>query len=63
MTGNQFFNADPAAIMQKLYQIKAEQDGRDVTIVAHAAVKRTEAAVKDEMLESRWPAGREEIPA
>lgn len=62
MPENQFFNADPAAIMQKLYQIKAEQDGRDVTIVARA-VKRTEAAVKDEMLESRWPAGREEIPA
>lgn len=62
MTGNQFFNANPAAIMQKLYQIKAEQDGRDVTIVARA-VKRTEAAVKDEMIENRWPAGREEIPA
>lgn len=55
-------NANPALIVQKLYQIKAEQDGRDVTIVARA-VKRTEAAVKDEMLESRWPAGREEIPA
>lgn len=61
MPGNQFFNADPAAIMQKLYQIKAEQDGRDVTIVAHA-VKRT-AAIKDEMMESRRPAVRKEIPA
>lgn len=55
-------NANPALIVQKLYQIKAEQDGRDVAVVTHA-VKRTEAAVKDEMLESRWPAGREEIPA
>ena len=36
-----FINANPATIMQRLYQIKAEQDGRDVVIVAHA-VKRNE---------------------
>ena len=31
-----FVNANPATIMQRLYQIKAEQDGRDVVIIAHA---------------------------
>lgn len=29
-------NANPATIMTRLYQLKAEQDGKDVTIVAHA---------------------------
>ena len=36
-----FINANPATIMQRLYQIKAEQDGRDVVIIAHA-VRRDE---------------------
>ena len=36
-----FVNANPATIMQRLYQIKAEQDGRDVVIIAHA-VRRDE---------------------
>ena len=31
-----FINANPATIMQRLYQIKAEQDGRDVVVIAHA---------------------------
>lgn len=29
-------NANPATIMTRLYQLKAEQDGKDITIVAHA---------------------------
>ena len=29
-------NANAATIMTRLYQLKAEQDGKDVTIVAHA---------------------------
>lgn len=36
-----FINANPATIMQRLYQIKAEQDGRDVVVIAHA-VRRDE---------------------
>lgn len=31
-----FINANPATIMQRLYQIKAQQDGKKVTIIAHA---------------------------
>ena len=31
-----FINANPATIMQRLYQIKAEQDGEDIVIIAHA---------------------------
>ena len=31
-----FINANPATIMQRLYQLKAEQDGRDVVVIAHA---------------------------
>ena len=38
-----FINANPATIMQRLYQLKAEQDGRDVIVVAHA-VKRNEVS-------------------
>lgn len=29
-------NANPATIMTRLYQLKAEQDGKDVTVIAHA---------------------------
>ena len=29
-------NANPATLLTRLYQLKAEQDGKDVTIVAHA---------------------------
>ncbi|WP_157064418.1 hypothetical protein [Selenomonas sp. oral taxon 136] len=29
-------NANPATIMTRLYQLKAEQDGKNITIVAHA---------------------------
>ncbi len=35
-----FVNANPATIMQRLYQLKAEQDGQDVVIIARAE-KRT----------------------
>ncbi len=31
-----FVNANPATIMQRLYQLKAEQDGQDVVIIARA---------------------------
>lgn len=29
-------NANPATIMTRLYQLKAEQDGKNITVVAHA---------------------------
>lgn len=31
-----FINANPATIMQRLYQIKAEQDGKKIVVIAHA---------------------------
>lgn len=59
-------NANPALIVQKLYQIKAEQDGRDVAVVTHA-VKRTVEAITDEVTKRKscWPpvAVGKEIPA
>ena len=36
MQNGKLINANPATIISRLYQIKAEQDGRDITIVAHA---------------------------
>jgi hypothetical protein len=29
-------NANPATIMTRLYQLKAEQDGKNITVIAHA---------------------------
>ena len=28
-------NANPATIMTRLYQLKAEQDGKNITVIAH----------------------------
>lgn len=47
-----FVNANPATIMQRLYQIKAEQDGRDVVIIAHA-VRRDDVPAEGATLEKR----------
>mgnify|MGYP007069874850 CR=1 FL=1 len=60
-----FVNANPATIMQRLYQIKAEQDGRDVVVVAHA-VRRDEvpaATAGAESGASRRAAAQEEVSA
>jgi len=46
MWRDNFVNANPATIMQRLYQIKAEQDGRDVVIVAHAVERKNSPEVK-----------------
>ncbi|WP_314047220.1 hypothetical protein [Selenomonas noxia] len=29
-------NVNPATIMTRLYQLKAEQDGKNITVIAHA---------------------------
>jgi len=29
-------NANPATIMTRLYQLKAEQDGKNIPVIAHA---------------------------
>lgn len=46
-----FINVNVATVMQRLYQIKAEQDGRDVTVIAHAVPRedsRNDSAEKME---------------
>lgn len=43
-----FINADAATIVQRLYQIKAEQDGRDdVTVIARAVPRKDESDSKE----------------
>ena len=49
-----FINADPAAIMQRLYQLKAEQDGEKVTMIVHAQ-KRDAADMKKSLREQTVP--------
>lgn len=46
MWKDNFINANPATIMQRLYQIKAEQDGEDVTVIVHAK-KRADLSDKE----------------
>ena len=33
-------NANAATIMTRLYQLKAEQDGKNITVIAHAGASR-----------------------
>ena len=49
-----FVNADPAIIMQRLCQLKAEQDGEKVTIIVHAQ-KREAADMKKSFQENDIP--------
>mgnify|MGYP000885379726 FL=1 len=46
-------NANPATIMTRLYQLKAEQDGKDITIVAHAERREQPCAAEMNMTERR----------
>ena len=46
-------NANPATIMMRLYQLKAEQDGRDITVVAHAERREQPCAAEMNMTERR----------
>lgn len=49
-------NANPATIMTRLYQIKAEQDGKDVTVIAHAERREPSSAHAANMAERRQAA-------
>ncbi len=49
-------NANAATIMTRLYQIKAEQDGKDITIVAHAERREPSSAHAANMAERRQAA-------
>ena len=46
-------NADAATIITRLYQIKAEQDGKDVTVIAHAERREPSSAHAANMAERR----------
>lgn len=46
-------NANAATIMTRLYQLKAEQDGKDITIIAHAERREPSSAHAANMAERR----------
>lgn len=49
-------NANAATIMTRLYQIKAEQDGKDITVIAHAERREPPRAHAADMEERRQSA-------
>lgn len=46
-------NANPATIMTRLYQLKAEQDGKNITVIAHAERREPSSAHAANMAERR----------
>ena len=49
-------NANPATIMTRLYQLKAEQDGKNITVVAHAERREPSCTHAVNMAERRQAA-------
>ena len=49
-------NANAATIMTRLYQLKAEQDAKDVTVIAHADRREPPSAHAANMTERRQAA-------
>jgi len=46
-------NANPATIMTRLYQLKAEQDGKNITVIAHAERREPPCTHAEDMTERR----------
>lgn len=46
-------NANAATIMTRLYQIKAEQDGKNITVIAHAERREPPSPHAEDMTERR----------
>ena len=46
-------NANPATIMTRLYQLKAEQDGKNITVIAHAERRESPCTHAVNMAERR----------
>ena len=46
-------NANPATIMTRLYQLKAEQDGKNITVIAHAERREPPCTHAKDMTERR----------
>lgn len=49
-------NANPATIMTRLYQLKAEQDGKNITVIAHAERREPPSSHEVNMGERRQAA-------
>ena len=49
-------NANPATIMTRLYQLKAEQDGKNITVIAHAERREPPCAHAGDMTQRRQAA-------
>ena len=47
-------NINPETIIQRLYQLKAEQDGKNITVIAHA--ERREPSHAGDMTQRRQTA-------
>lgn len=46
-------NANPATIMTRLYQLKAEQDGKNITVIAHAERREPPCTHAEDVTERR----------
>ena len=49
-------NANAATIMTRLYQLKAEQDGKNITVIAHAERRELPSSHAMNMAERRQAA-------
>lgn len=49
-------NINPETIIQRLYQLKAEQDGKNITVIAHAERREPPCAHAGDMTQRRQAA-------
>ena len=46
-------NINPETIIQRLYQLKAEQDGKNITVIAHAERREPPSSHAEDVTERR----------
>ena len=49
-------NINPETIIQRLYQLKAEQDGKNITVIAHAERREPPSSHEGDMTQRRQTA-------
>ena len=49
-------NINPETIIQRLYQLKAEQDGKNITVIAHAERREPPCSHAGDMTQRRQAA-------
>ena len=49
-------NINPETIIQRLYQLKAEQDGKNITVIAHAERREPPCSPAGDMTQRRQAA-------